>query len=154
VRSDRAATGVLAPPPAIFAASLVSGFLLEAVLGTPEVPAGARAAGVVLVLAGVGLAGAFAVALRRARTPINPRRPTRALVTSGPYRLSRNPGYLGMALASAGTALTAGALWPIATLVPALVAVDRGVIAREERHLERRFGADYAAYRRRVRRWI
>ena len=154
MRSDPSAAGVVAPPPVIFAAGLASGFGLEAVLPSAELPAVARAAGVVLVVAGAGLAGAFAAALRRARTPIDPRRPTTALVTSGPYRVSRNPGYLGMALASAGVALATGTLWPLATLVPTVVVVDRGVVAREERHLETRFSADYARYQRRVRRWI
>jgi protein-S-isoprenylcysteine O-methyltransferase Ste14 len=75
-------------------------------------------------------------------------------VTSGPYRLSRNPGYLGLALVYAGIAILSGALWALATLGPTLIVVDRGVILPEERYLSRRFGEEYSCYRRRTRRWL
>ena len=55
------------------------------------------------------------------------------LVTTGPYRLSRNPGYLGMTLVYCGIAVLAGALWVLLALPVVLIAIDRGVIAREER---------------------
>ena len=77
-----------------------------------------------------------------------------SLVTTGPYRITRNPGYLGLALLYAGIAALARAPWAYVTLVPALIVVDRAVIAREERYLQRRFGEDYLRYRARVRRWL
>jgi protein-S-isoprenylcysteine O-methyltransferase Ste14 len=75
-------------------------------------------------------------------------------VTDGPYRLTRNPGYLGMTLLYAGIAIAADAVWALAPLPVAIAVIDRGVIAREERYLERTFGAPYTEYKRRVRRWI
>ena len=77
-----------------------------------------------------------------------------ALVTSGPYRLSRNPGYLGMALAFAGISLMTSAVWSLASLVPTLALIEFGVIRREERYLERTFGAEYRDYKARTRRWL
>jgi protein-S-isoprenylcysteine O-methyltransferase Ste14 len=68
--------------------------------------------------------------------------------------LSRNPGYLGMALAYAGIAVLSGALWVLVPLVPILIVVDRGVIAREERYLEARFGEEYRRYKGGTRRWL
>jgi protein-S-isoprenylcysteine O-methyltransferase Ste14 len=68
--------------------------------------------------------------------------------------VSRNPGYLGLALTYAGIAALVPAPWAYATLVPALVVVDRMVIAREERYLEGRFGDEYLRYKARVRRWL
>jgi protein-S-isoprenylcysteine O-methyltransferase Ste14 len=59
-----------------------------------------------------------------------------------------------MALAYAGIAVLSGAVWVIASLVPVVILIDRGVIRREERHLEWRFGDDYARYKSRTRRWI
>jgi protein-S-isoprenylcysteine O-methyltransferase Ste14 len=59
-----------------------------------------------------------------------------------------------MALAYAGIAVVAGALWALAPLVVVLVLIDRGVIMREERFLERKFGEDYVRYKRRTRRWL
>src|SRR4051812_29237510 len=145
--------GAVAPPPLIYLGALAAGFALEAALPSPELPgAVAVPADVVLVAAGSALADSFLRAFRRVRTPVDLRRPTTSLVTSGPYRLSRNPGYLGMALAYAGVAALAGAPWALVTLVPALAVVDRLVIAREERYLERRFGEEYRRYAARTRR--
>jgi len=90
----------------------------------------------------------------RARTSIVPIRPANTLVMSGPYRFTRNPMYVGLALLTVALGLFADSWWPIALLVPVLVMVDRFVIAPEERYLTRRFGADYIAYTDRVRRWL
>lgn len=147
--------GVVAPPPLIFAGGLVLGFALEALLPGTEIADALRwPLGVALAVAGGVLSASFIGAFRRAGTPVEPWEPTTAIVTSGPYRFTRNPGYLGMALAFAGIAILADALWPLVLLVPTLVVIDRGVIAREERYLDATFGAEYAAYRERVRRWI
>jgi protein-S-isoprenylcysteine O-methyltransferase Ste14 len=146
---------VIAPPPLIYLGGLAVGFALEAALPSASLPTGLRwGVGWALVLAGVTLAGAFFRALVGAGTTVSPFSGSTALVTSGPYRISRNPGYLGMALAYAGTAVLSSALWPFASLVPTLALIEFGVIRREERHLERRFGAEYRDYKARTRRWL
>jgi protein-S-isoprenylcysteine O-methyltransferase Ste14 len=153
--TERDVSGALAPPPLIYGVALLAGFGLEAVLPSPDIPdAVAWAVGLALLVGGGLLAGSFISAFRRARTPVDLRSPTTSLVTTGPYRISRNPGYLGLALAYAGIAMLAEAPWAFATLVPALVVVDRMVIAREERYLERLFGEDYLRYKARTRRWL
>lgn len=91
---------------------------------------------------------------RDASTSIVPVRPSTALVTSGPYQLTRNPMYVGMAFLYAGLALLLGVIWALALLPAVLLAVDRIAIAREESYLEAKFGAEYRAYRDRVRRWL
>jgi protein-S-isoprenylcysteine O-methyltransferase Ste14 len=90
----------------------------------------------------------------KARTPFDPREAPTALVEGGPFALTRNPGYLGMALIYCGTSLLAGGRWPLLLLPGVLAAVDRGVVAREEDYLLKRFGARYARYSSRVRRWL
>jgi protein-S-isoprenylcysteine O-methyltransferase Ste14 len=75
-------------------------------------------------------------------------------VTSGPYRFTRNPAYVGMALVCAGIAVAASALWVLVPVAVAVAIIDRGVIAREERSLERGFVEEYLRYKRRVRRWL
>ena len=108
-----------------------------------------------LLLAGGGfLGGSFISEFRHAHTPVDVRKPTTSLVTTGPYRITRNPAYLGLALTYAGIATLARTPWDFVTLIPALVVMDRMVIAREERYLERRFGEDYLRYRSRRRRWL
>ena len=152
---ERDTAGVLAPPPLIYAGALVAGLGLEAVLPAPEIPGEVTwPAGVALVGAGALLLGSFDRAFRRAGTPVDVRRPATSLVTTGPYRISRNPGYLGFALVYAGIAALARAPWAYATLAAALIVVDHMVIAREERYLERRFGDDYLRYRGGTRKWL
>ena len=147
--------GVIAPPPLIYLGGLIVGFLLEALLPGTSIPAAvAWPVGVVLIVAGGVLARSFFRAFQRAETPISPYASATALVTTGPYRLTRNPGYLGMALAFAGIAVVTGALWLFLPLVVVLVVIDRGVIVREERYLEARFGGEYRRYRKRTRRWL
>ncbi len=149
------AAGVLAPPPLIYLGGLVAGFVLEALLPSASIPGAVRwPLGVVLSAAGLLLARAFFRALRTAGTPVNPYSPTTSLVTGGPYRLSRNPAYLAMALGYCGVATLASALWVLVPLPIVLLLVDRGVIAREERYLQRKFGDEYDRYTARTRRWV
>jgi protein-S-isoprenylcysteine O-methyltransferase Ste14 len=80
--------------------------------------------------------------------------PAKSLQTTGVYAFTRNPMYLGLALVYLGAAGLAGSWWTI-ILFPVLILIIQGyVIRREERYLAREFGAEYEAYRRRVRRWI
>jgi protein-S-isoprenylcysteine O-methyltransferase Ste14 len=147
--------GVVAPPPLVYLVGLAAGLALDAALPEATLPGAVRLpVGAVALGAGVALVVAFAVAFRRAATAVRPDRPTTAVVTSGPYRLTRNPGYLGMALMFVGVAVLADAPWALVALIPVLVIVDRGVVAREERYLERKFGQPYLAYKARVRRWV
>jgi protein-S-isoprenylcysteine O-methyltransferase Ste14 len=83
-----------------------------------------------------------------------PMRPSSALVTSGPYRFTRNPMYLGMAFLYIALALALGFVWPLIVLPLVIAAVDQLVIAIEEAYLVRRFGQPYCDYMAETRRWI
>jgi protein-S-isoprenylcysteine O-methyltransferase Ste14 len=153
--SAQPTAGVIAPPPLIYLGALGIGFGLDRVIESGSLPsATAIPVGSALIIAGSGLLGSFARAFRGAQTPINPSTPSTALVTNGPFRVTRNPAYLGMALTCAGIAIVSNAPWALVPLSVAIAVIDRGVIAREERYLERKFGAPYAHYKRRVRRWL
>ncbi len=89
-----------------------------------------------------------------AGTNIPPSLPTTALVIDGIYRRTRNPLYLGMTLVYLGLGVAAGSIWAIVLVVPLLWVINTGVVAREERYLERKFGDAYRAYKARVRRWV
>jgi protein-S-isoprenylcysteine O-methyltransferase Ste14 len=147
--------GVIAPPPLIYLGALGAGFAVEALIGSDPLPSTITLpVGAASIIAGAGLLGSFLQAFRRAQTPVDPYTPSQAIVTDGPYRLTRNPAYLGMALAYAGIAILSGAPSALAPLPVAIAIIDRGVIRREERYLERKFGRPYLDYKRRVRRWI
>jgi protein-S-isoprenylcysteine O-methyltransferase Ste14 len=153
-RRRRGTAGVIAPPPVIFLLFLGLGFVLEALMPDNDLPAWLQWIGAALIAAGVALVFWFETALNRVNTSANPYRPTTALTTSGPYRFTRNPAYVGMAIVYVGIALAADAPWAIVMLAPALVVIQLFVIVREERYLERLFGEEYLSYKRRVRRWI
>jgi protein-S-isoprenylcysteine O-methyltransferase Ste14 len=147
---------VIAPPPIIFLGALALGLALQAVWPLPLFAHGivARLVGGCLILGGLTLSGAVMYHFGRAGTPVIPWRETRRLVVSGPYRFSRNPDYVGQALIVGGLGLLLALPWVLPALVLALLVVRYGVIAREERYLERRFGDEYRGYRGRVRRWL
>jgi protein-S-isoprenylcysteine O-methyltransferase Ste14 len=105
-------------------------------------------------MTGGTLMASFVRAFAGAGTPVSPYSASTTLVTTGPYRISRNPAYLGMALVYAGIAVSTEALWALAPLPAVLAVIDRGVIAREERYLERRLGDEYRRYTQRTRRWL
>ena len=147
--------GVIAPPPLIYLTSLVIGLVLRALVPTPSLPRGlALMVGAVLIAIAVWLSLWGVRVMHRAGTSEKTSLPTTALVTTGPFRYSRNPLYVSLTLAYLGIAVAAQSLWALALLIVVLAVVQRGVIDREERYLERRFGADYLRYKERVRRWI
>ena len=142
---------VFVPPPLIFAGLLAVGLLIHNERG---------ASGPIQIIATVlGLVGLALIVLalglfRTSRTRAEPWQPSSALVASGVYRFTRNPMYLGMAILALGIAVFFASLSAaFLTLVAALI-IDRAVIKREEAYLQRRFGEDYAAYCRTVRRWL
>lgn len=148
--------GVIAPPPLLFAAGLAAGLLADVAKPAPRLPSAAWrvAGGLPLLAAGLLLVGWAARTMHRAGTPVPPTRASVALVVEGPFRFTRNPVYLGMTLCYAGVALLLDRLWVLAPLPGVLAALQRGVVAREERYLERRFGEAYRRYRQGVARWL
>jgi protein-S-isoprenylcysteine O-methyltransferase Ste14 len=149
---------VLVIPPVLFGAGLAAGFLLNWLVPVHLVPSSLEGpvclAGAGLALLGLAFGGwAFATFLK-ARTTPHPNHPVSALVTWGPYRVSRNPMYVGLSGFTAGLALVANTPWVLAALPPVWFALRRVVIDREEAYLERKFGEEFRAFTARTRRWL
>jgi protein-S-isoprenylcysteine O-methyltransferase Ste14 len=167
--TDRDIPGVIAPPPLIYIGFLLFGWVLfrfanPAVVG-PELhgwlslgfgmeTGTRRNVSLALIIGGLLLDGAAAGYFRRLGTAVEPWKPSTVLATGGFYRFSRNPIYLGFAITYVGLAIAMDSVLTLALLVPCLFVVDRFVIRREERYLSAKFGAEYEAYRARVRRWL
>lgn len=153
----RGTAGVIAAPPLLFGAAAVIALSLHAVhpLRIDSAASGVlRLAGVALVVSGLSLSIAVVREFRRAGTQVSPYRQTTRLVCSGPYRYTRNPDYVGQAMTYVGIALVANSWWPLLGLPVLLVVAERGVVRREERYLEAKFGQEYRDYAARVPRWI
>ena len=147
--------GVIAPPPLIYAGPLAVGLLLNLKFPLRFMPRKVAAIlGVTLIGASVALVSQAFQRMRRAGTNVNPTEPATVLVTEGPFKFTRNPLYLSLALFYAGVATLVNALWAMLLLPIVLFVVNREVIEREERYLERKFGEQYMKYKGRVRRWI
>ena len=148
--------GVLLPPPLAWLLAFAIGLAANWLLPWHFVPAGAPKAwiGAGILAAGILLALWAVLTFRRAGTRVEPYKPTTAIVTTGPYRLTRNPIYLGMFLGQAGLAVGFDSLWLLVTLVLFFLVIRFGVVAREEAYLARKFPADFARYKARVRRWL
>ncbi len=150
--------GVITHPPLVYLGGLLVGLGADRLLGLPALPERSASGGLWLGLAlgGFGLlliawAGGWFIG---AGTPLPPHRPTTALVTEGPYRRSRNPIYLGMALIYLGVVCATASLGILVFFPLVILIMEFGVIRREERYLERKFGRDYLDYKARVRRWL
>ena len=147
--------GVVAPPPLIYLAAILIGLGLHRLQPIGVLPQRlGTVAGVALVLAALALFASALRELHRSGTPVETRKATTAIVSRGPYRISRNPIYLAMTVLHLGIAVWVNSAGLSAMLIPAFVVISTGVIAREERYLERRFGDDYLDYKSSVRRWL
>jgi protein-S-isoprenylcysteine O-methyltransferase Ste14 len=145
------------PPLALFLACALLILALAALqVATLAAVPGRWTAGVLLIAAGVLVAVLGVAEFRRARTTVNPMSPERAsnVVTSGVYRWSRNPMYLGMATVLAGLSLAAGSGAGLLVTLGFCVYLNRFQIVPEERRLLEAFGEPYARYLREVRRWL
>ena len=110
--------------------------------------------GVALIVFGILIIAAPAVAFFRAETTIIPFQESSSLVITGLYRFTRNPMYVGMVLILVGTAVLCGSLSPFLVPVLFVLVINKMIISVEERMLERLFGDEYLEYKKKVRRWI
>jgi protein-S-isoprenylcysteine O-methyltransferase Ste14 len=151
-------SGVRIFPPGVYILGLVIGYLIQwawplRIVGANWVSP-LRILGAILILLWIGLTAWALSTFGRAGTPVNPRETVTTIARGGPYRLTRNPMYLSMALGLAGFAFIGNALWPLLALIPVIWIIQVMVIDREEAYLERKFGEEYLDLKRSVRRWI
>lgn len=149
---DRGA-GVMFPPPFIFVGLLMLGPLIDRLLGLPPLPIPGGLS-MIFLFPGFILIGIAIGLFRRNGENPNPATVTGGIIDTGIYARTRNPMYLGMAIAYLGFAILLHSmpsllLWPVALFI-----VRTQVIAREERYLEAKFGQAYLDYTKRVRRWL
>jgi protein-S-isoprenylcysteine O-methyltransferase Ste14 len=146
-------------PPLFYAAGFFLGLILEATVkrillpGPLGSPAAATAGWIIAVL-GFALSLWGILTFNLAGTTMLPFESASRLVTRGPYRFTRNPMYVGGTLTYIGIAMWMNVAWPLVLLPLVLWGLYALVIREEEQYLGVTFGDDYAAYKKRVRRWL
>ncbi|MFP4004320.1 MAG: methyltransferase family protein [Alphaproteobacteria bacterium] len=152
--------GVLVRPPLLYMGALVLGVALDlavmpASLDSLGLSGGARLLlGMALLAAGIFLMAAAMRRFAKAGTPVRTSEAVETLVTGGIYRLTRNPIYLGLTANYLGISVLADAPAALALLAIVLPVMRYGVIGREERYLEGKYGDAYRAFKRRTGRWL
>lgn len=145
------------PPPVVGLLTAAGMWYLSTLAPTLDAPSATRiGSAVVLALIGAAFDLAGLIVFLRAKTTINPLKPakTSALVTAGVYRITRNPMYVGMLLMLIGWMVFLAAPWAVVGPLFFWSYISRFQIAPEERVMSAKFGETYAAYQRRVRRWL
>lgn len=154
---DENSACVTFPPPLVFLGMLLTGGLLDRIIGVGRFWLGWPMVSVIVMLLGVPalyLLGNALLAFIRAGVNPEPWKEAKAFVADGPYRFTRNPMYLGMALAYAAIAMGFGSWGALILLPVTLWFITRFVIAREEAYLTAKFTQTYLDYKTKVRRWI
>jgi protein-S-isoprenylcysteine O-methyltransferase Ste14 len=147
--------GVIAPPPLIFLSGLILGGIVSWFYPVQMLNSGlAVILGNLLFLVGIAVIAIIYLQMKRAKTNIEPWKPTTKILDTGFYGFSRNPIYLGMILIYLGISCLFNFVWFLPFLPIVLPVIHFGVILREEKYLEEKFGEDYLDYKQRVRRWI
>lgn len=147
--------GVIVFPPLLFGGTLILGLLLHRLMPHSVLsPYVARSFGVLLIVVSIVIARWGQATMRKAGTNVNPYKPSLAIVTGGPFRFSRNPLYLCLFGMYVGISLLFNALWALLLVVPLFFVTDYGIVHREERYLEAKFGDPYRTYKAHVRRWF
>jgi len=156
-KPPRDAATVRFPPPLVFLVLIVVGLLIDRWFWPPglPVPRGVRigAATVLAVLGAIPLLFAMGLFARSGQHP-EPWKPTPEIISTGIYRVTRNPMYVGMALLHGAVGFARDSAWVLALIPVAIAIVDRIAVRPEEAYLERKFGAAYLDYKRSVRRWL
>ena len=145
------------PPPAVAAAVAVAMWGTSRLAPLLQVPNALRlAAAAAIALVGIGFSAAGVLAFRRARTTVNPTTPEKAtsLVSSGVYRITRNPMYVGLSCVLVAWAVFLSSAWALLGPVAFVLFMGRFQVTPEERALSALFGDEYTAYTSRVRRWL
>jgi len=147
--------GVIALPPLLYGGAFIVALVLQWRWPWPIFPGRvALIPGIIVLALGVGLAIWGRRTMEAAGTNVNPQLPTTAIVTSGPFQFTRNPLYVALTLFYLGLTLAFDTWWGVIVLVPLLIVMHLGVVLREERYLDAKFGDDYRTYCSRVRRYL
>lgn len=148
-------SGVVVPPPVVYLICVMAGLGLDYLWPLPFLPQTIQfAVGFSIIAVSFVVFGLALREFSRSKTAIDPRKPTTAIISTGPFGYSRNPVYVSMTMLVLGIAIAVDSLWIFVMVIPAVVVIQYFVILKEEAYLERKFGDEYERYKSAVRRWV
>jgi protein-S-isoprenylcysteine O-methyltransferase Ste14 len=155
MKSKEDSVHILAAPPFFFIIPLLIGAVVEYFVPTSLLP---TLPSIIIGLLFSWASSPFIILSLRSfykvKTAFDARRTTTTLVTTSIYKISRNPAYLSLILFYIGLSLIINSIWILILILPAIYSVQKFCIEREEKYLESKFGSQYLAYKKQVRRWI
>ena len=155
MKSKEDSAQILAAPPFFFIIPLLFGAVVEYFVPTsllPTVPS--IIIGLLFSWASLPFIILSLKSFFKAKTTFDARRTTTTLVTTGIYKISRNPAYLSLVLFYIGLSLIINSIWILILILPAIYSLQKFCIEREEEYLESKFGSEYLDYKKQVRRWL
>jgi len=148
-------TGLKLPPPVIYVTALFLGLVLGYFFPITLLPdVWGYSVGIALMVVSGTIIPFVIIRYKKSNTPFDVRKPATALITDGPNRYSRNPGYLVLTLLYLGVGFILNNIWILSLVIPVVLIMDLWIIRSEERHLEAVFDKQYLRYKSSVRRWI
>ncbi len=155
MKSDTDSPQVITLPPLVFLGGIIIGFIIDLIIPAPFVSeAYDLPAGLFGIALGIALMAWAVRTFNESGTNVDVRQPSTKVVSDGPYRYSRNPIYLAMGLIVLGASIWLNSLWILFSIVFIIPVIETGVIRREEKYLEKKFGQRYQEYKAKVRRWV
>ncbi len=153
--NDEKGAAVKFPPPLLFLLLILIAYsfhyLYPLTLGLSLV---GKYLGTLIILSAIGMVVYISRIFSRAKTSIEPWKPTTALISTGVYAYSRNPIYTLFCFITIGIGVFLNSLWVFVSFIPAAMLVYLIAIKKEEIYLEKKFGEEYLLYKRKVRRWL
>ena len=147
--------GVIAPSPAIYLIAILIGIMINYFSPCSFMPKSFQLPlGLFFLFFALILMALSLREFKKAGTNVNPNKPSTTIITSGPFRYTRNPLYVALSFVLIGVGIWLDNIWIITMLVPVLILMHYGVINREERYLTKKFGDKYLKYKESVPRWF
>lgn len=149
--------GIFIPPPLIYAAIFFLAILMQKIIPINNSffeSQNAAIAGIVLIAIALLFLLPALIRFVQSKNTVVTIKPANSLQTKGIYSLTRNPMYLGLLILYTGIAMLDGNWWTLIFIPVIIIIVQFYVIKGEENYLQRAFGEEYIAYRKKVRRWI
>jgi len=155
IENDKSGASVKFPPPLVFLTLILAAYgghhFWPMRLGSLS---GFKTIGVVIVIMGFCIAILAFRSFKRAKTNIEPWKPTTKIVSTGIFAYSRNPIYGALCLITIGTGAFFNSVWILLSFIPSAVIIYYIAIKKEEVYLEEKFGKEYLHYKNKVRRWL